>query len=157
MDYCPHCIYGRKLFSNLEKVTWKINANNCCITGVYLRFFLPLQLMILTIGLNKRGLCVSNSPHFWTPIFEKKLELCVLGEHKHIFKVWMLLSGIDLHLGWQISQMRERALATWSFLEEYVLKVLPWPSSNLEASTFLTFPQPKRTKFSCAESVFSVD
>lgn len=91
--------------------------------------------------------------HFW----KKKLELCVLGEHKHIFKGWMLLSGMDLHLGWQISQVRKGALATWSFLEEYVLKVLPWPSSNLEASTFLTFPQPKRTKFSCAESVFSVD
>ena len=94
--------------------------------------------------------------YFWKKK-KKRLELGILGAHKCIFKVWMLLSGIDLRLGWQTSQVHEVALATWSFVEKYILKMLSWPSSNMETSTFLAFSQPKRTKFSSAESVFSVD
>jgi len=36
----------------------------------------------------------------------------------------MLLSEIDLPLGWQTSQVHIRALAIWSFVEEYILKIL---------------------------------
>lgn len=76
-------------------MTCRIYANTCNISDSS-GFSTLNNLYYLTIGLTKHNVCVSNSPHFWTPIFEKKKNwnCTFLGEHKCIFKVWMLLSGM---------------------------------------------------------------
>lgn len=149
---------SRELLSNLENMTCKINAITCHISGIYLiaKDFLSLTSYDTYHWLKQTELMLFPTPSFLNFYFWRKIWNCAFcGEYKCIFKVWMLLSRINLHLGWQTSQVHKGALATWSFMEEYILKLLSWPSSNLETSTFLTFSQPERTKFSCAESVFS--
>lgn len=66
--------HGEKLHSSSETVTCRINANTCNISDSS-GFSTLNNLYYLTIGLTKHNVCVSNSPHFWTPIFEKKKKL----------------------------------------------------------------------------------